>query len=123
MSPQPPMILTCAQLGWRHQGATLLTGIDLQVRAGETLALVGPNGSGKSTLIKLLSGVRAPSEGEVRLLGQPLAAYSRRDIAQRMAVVEQLSETLDAITVRDAVELGRIPWLSALAPWSAADDQ
>lgn len=123
MSAHTPMILTCSQLGWRHQGARILAGIDLQVRTGETLALVGPNGSGKSTLIKLLSGVRAPSEGEVRLLDQPLADYSRRDIAQRMAVVEQLSETLDAITVRDAVELGRIPWLSALAPWSAEDDR
>lgn len=123
MSIQHAPVLTCTQLSWRHQGATILEGVDLQVRAGESLALVGPNGSGKSTLIKLLCGVLAASAGEVRLFGQPLSDYLRRDIAQRIAVVEQHSETLDAISVRDAVELGRTPWLSALAPWSAEDDR
>lgn len=123
MSTRELPVLSCTQLGWRHQGATILEGVDLQVRAGESLALVGPNGSGKSTLIKLLCGVLAPSSGEVHLLGQPLAHYLRRDIAQRIAVVEQHSDTPDAISVRDAVELGRTPWLSALAPWSAEDDR
>jgi iron complex transport system ATP-binding protein len=116
-------VLTCTQLGWRHQGTTILEGVDLQVREGESLALVGPNGSGKSTLIKLLSGVLAPSAGQVQLFGQPLTNYLRRDVAQRIAVVEQHSQTHDAISVRDAVELGRTPWLSALAPWSAEDDR
>lgn len=115
-------VLSCCDLGWQHQGEAILAAVDLQVYEGETLALVGPNGSGKSTLIKLLSGVRAPTAGSVQLLGQPLSHYTRRDIAQRMAVVEQHSETLDAISVLDAVELGRTPWLSALSPWSATDD-
>jgi iron complex transport system ATP-binding protein len=123
MSLEHPPVLSCSQLSWRHQGATILEGVDLHVHVGESLALVGPNGSGKSTLIKLLSGVLAPSAGEVQLFGRPLSDYLRRDIAQRIAVVEQHSETLDAISVRDAVELGRTPWLSALAPWSADDDR
>jgi iron complex transport system ATP-binding protein len=123
MSTVEPPVLACSDLGWCHQGETILAGVDLQVRRGETLALVGPNGSGKSTLIKLLCGVRTPSRGRVELLGRALADYSRRDVAQRLAVVEQHSDTLDAINVRDAVELGRTPWLSALAPWSAADDR
>jgi iron complex transport system ATP-binding protein len=123
MSIDPTPVLACTQLGWRHQGATILEGVDLQVHAGESLALVGPNGSGKSTLIKLLCGVLAASAGEVRLFGQPLTDYLRRDIAQRIAMVEQHSDTLDAISVRDAVELGRTPWLSALAAWSTEDDR
>src|SRR3546814_19889823 len=43
-------------------------------------------------------------------------------VAQRIALVEQQSDTGDRITVRDAVEIGRTPWLSALQPFSTEDE-
>jgi len=117
------MILEATNLGWSARGAPILSSVDLSVKEGETLGLVGPNGSGKSTLLKLLAGIRTPSSGEIRLKGRALAAMPRREAAQLIAFLEQQAETTEAITVRDAVELGRTPWLTPLQPWSEEDDR
>ncbi|MCX8997482.1 ABC transporter ATP-binding protein [Rhizobiaceae bacterium BDR2-2] len=116
------MILVAENLGWSAGRTEIVSGIDLEIRKGERLGLVGPNGSGKSTLLKLIAGIRSPGRGRVLLKGKPLSAMRRGEIARTIALVEQQADTGERINVRDAVELGRTPWLSALQPWSEKDD-
>lgn len=117
----PHAMVEARGLSYSVKGEHLLCGVDLSIRAGENLGVVGPNGSGKSTLLKLLAGIQTPTRGEVCLGGQRLPTLSRRDIARQLAVVEQHAQTSDSISLQQAVELGRTPWLSALRPWSEDD--
>lgn len=116
------MIMEAKGLGWSVRGISIVADIDLHVVKGETLGLVGPNGSGKSTLLKLLAGIRKPGSGTVTVKGEALADMPRRNAAQLIAFLEQQAETMEAITVKDAVELGRTPWLTPMQPWSEGDD-
>jgi putative ABC transport system ATP-binding protein len=59
-------------VGQGEQELSILTGVELLVKRGETLALIGESGSGKSTLLAILAGLDDGSSGEVKLMDQPL---------------------------------------------------
>ena len=79
-------VLQAQGLGRRfHEGVidvTVLHEVDVQVHAGETLAVVGTSGSGKSTLLHLLGGLDTPTTGSVRLLDRPLAGLDATALGQ-----------------------------------------
>ncbi len=82
-------------------GATpVIRGVDLQVRAGERVAIIGPNGAGKSTLFHLISGRLAPSVGEVRLHGKRIDGLAPHQIYRRgLARSFQVSNLFGSLSV------------------------
>lgn len=84
----------------------LLDGIDLDVRAGETLALVGPSGSGKSTLMALLQRLYDPQEGRILVDGHDLRTLRQKSLRRHLGVVLQDALLFDD-PVRDNIAYGR----------------
>ncbi|MAL40127.1 ABC transporter ATP-binding protein [Thalassospira sp.] len=116
------MTLELRDVGWNAGFKKIISDVSLRVEPGEFLGLIGPNGSGKTSLMSVLAGIRAPSRGQALLDGQAMKKVGRRNLARRIGFVEQQADTIDRITVREAVALGRTPYLSLLSPWSE-DDQ
>ncbi|PWV95655.1 iron complex transport system ATP-binding protein [Hoeflea marina] len=117
------MTLSVSHVSWSAGGTEILRDISLTVETGEFLGIIGPNGSGKTSLMSLFAGLRKPRSGVVLLDGAPIGSLSRRDVAQRLALVEQQADTGERITARQAVEIGRTPYLGPLLPWSPDDDR
>ena len=83
--------------------ATALDGVDVEVRAGEILALVGESGSGKTTLARTLVGLQRPTAGEVRFEGEPLS-YSGRALRQLRSDVQMvLQDAAGSLNPRQTV--------------------
>jgi iron complex transport system ATP-binding protein len=85
--------------------------VSMAVARGRIVGLLGPNGSGKTTLLRLVAGLLSPHTGSVQLDGRAVAAFSRRDLARRMAIVPQETHSTFDFTVLDMVLMGRYPHL------------
>jgi len=115
------VILEARGLVCGYDGRRVLNGVDLALKRGEFAGLIGPNGSGKTTLLRALAGRLPAQEGEVLLEGMPIAALPRRMVAQRLAVVPQMSSPPFEFTVREIVAMGRTPHLGRLQAERAED--
>jgi ABC-type multidrug transport system ATPase subunit len=84
-------------------------GVDLDVRAGEVVAVMGPSGCGKSTLLHLLGGLDRPTGGQVWLAGQRIDTLSERALARMrrtsIGFVFQASHLMEELTAAENVEL------------------
>ena len=98
------VLLTCHKLGVRFGGVRAVDDVDVEVRAGEMLAIIGPNGAGKSSLFNLMSAFHRPTAGDVRLLGQSIIGRKRYQLARGgIARTFQTSRLFPSLTVWETV--------------------
>lgn len=95
--------------------------VSFALKAGKIVALLGANGAGKTTLLKSLNGALPSSAGEIRLDGKLIENYSRREIARKIAVIAQETETKFPVSVLEFVLSGRFAHGAAFG-WETADD-
>jgi ATP-binding cassette subfamily B protein len=105
--PAPVATISCEDLRFRYGGAAdeVLHGLNLEIPAGQSLAIVGLNGAGKTTLARLIAGLDAPSGGRVRV-GETVIEDATRRSWQRQVVAVFQDFGRYELTVRDNIAYG-----------------
>jgi ABC-type branched-subunit amino acid transport system ATPase component len=96
-----------------YEGRDVVTGLDFALRENEMLCLVGHNGAGKSTLLKVLFGLLAARQGEIRLFGQPVRPQPAMMASAGVSYLPEGRGVFPGLTVKETF---------ALALWSAGID-
>lgn len=102
-------LLEVKNLSFRYREQMILRDISFSVDPGEFVSVIGPNGCGKTTLIKTILKTIRPETGTILIEDKDIRTLSNKALAKRVAVVMQ---TIDpaSMTVRDYVQLGRLPF-------------
>ncbi len=116
-----PPLLSTSDLSVEIGGRAIVCGLDLQVAAGERLAILGRNGAGKSTLLATLAGLRPPAGGQIALGGDALPTLSPRQAALRRAWLGQTQADPFGSTVLETALTGRHPHLGRWS-WESPRD-
>ncbi len=103
------MLLQAHGIVKRYGTRTVLGGLDLEVKAGERVALLGPSGCGKSTLLNLLGGLDRPDAGSLFFQGEDLALARPARLAElrreKIGTIFQFFHLIPSLTARENVEL------------------
>jgi PrtD family type I secretion system ABC transporter len=116
-NPPPPATITLPRPkgALAAQAATLylpglarpvLRDINFAIQPGETLGIIGPSGAGKSTLARLITGIRAPSGGVVRLDGANVAQWDREDFGRHVGYLPQEIELFSGTVAANIARFG-----------------
>jgi branched-chain amino acid transport system ATP-binding protein len=100
-------LLDVRQLTVRYGSITALHGVDLQVRAGEVVAIIGPNGAGKTSLLSAIAGIVRPAGGAIEIGGRPADEIALSDVVRHgVALVPEGRNIFGSLTVMENLRLG-----------------
>ncbi|MCX4095602.1 ABC transporter ATP-binding protein [Nocardia sp. alder85J] len=101
------VVLKATGLDVGYGDTLVVRGLDLEVRAGEVVALLGANGAGKSTTISALAGILQPSAGSVTWRGQPARGSLHRRVRRGLALVPEQRSVIFGLSTKDNLRMGR----------------
>lgn len=117
--PSDPVV-NCRGVSVARGRVDVVTGVDLDIDAGDWVAVVGPNGAGKTSLLLALAGL-LPARGGIAVGGLDPARAHRREMARTVALMPQRPIVPEGITVRELVALGRTPHRGRFGSETPAD--
>ena len=117
---QQEIVLQLQGLTIGDEEKTIISDINAEVRTGELIGIIGRNGAGKSTLLKTIRGLLPAKAGQVLYFGKPLASYGEKELARRVAYLQQNVETGFGYTGLDIVLTGRYPYMKW---WESEKDE
>ena len=107
-APDQEVVIEVDDLLMQFGSQTVLTGLDLKVRRGETLVIMGGSGCGKSTLLRLMIGAIAPTRGKIRLFGEDIAVASESNLdalRKRFGILFQSAALYQSMSIAENVAL------------------
>ena len=114
-------VISTNALDTGYEKKVVVSGVEIEIRRGEIVALIGPNGAGKSTVLKTIAGQLDPLGGTVYIEGRARGEYNQSEIARMQAVMLTDRMPAEKMTCEDAVSLGRYPYTGRLGILSAED--
>jgi branched-chain amino acid transport system ATP-binding protein len=107
MATEPPPLLSILDLHAAYGGIRALSGVSLDVRAGEIVAMIGANGAGKTTTLRAITGLVRPTRGSIRFDGVEIGGMATPEvIARGISLAPEGRAIFSNLTVRENLELG-----------------
>lgn len=113
--------LSTKNLSIGYTDKTVASGVNLNIKSGELVAVIGTNGSGKSTLLKTIIGELEAKSGEVFLENEKIQQFSAKSIAEKISIVLTETHFSKNLSVEELVALGRHPYTNWLGILSEED--
>lgn len=106
------LVLKSRNLTFSYSDQKVLRNINFEAAEGEFISILGANGSGKTTFFQCIQGLLSPDAGKILIDGENIKQLSKKEIAQKIAVVPQENKNVFDYQVLDMVLMGINPWLS-----------
>jgi iron complex transport system ATP-binding protein len=119
-APSPPLF-TLKDVSFAYGTTPVLQDVNLTLQPGKFYGVIGPNGCGKTTFLDLLTGCKKQLTGDILYKGKELGSYSKRNLAQQLALVPQEFDTGFGFTVEEIVLMGRHPHIDRFSAPSEKD--
>jgi len=121
------MLLTVKDLAWsikqKDQPKRILSPLSFTLKQGEIVGIIGPNGAGKTSLLRCISQQISHYQGEILFQNKNMKQLGKHYLAQHIAVVNQLNDTVFKLSVYDVVRMGLTPHKSLFSIDTKADKQ
>ena len=105
-------IISAENINFSYAVKPVMERVSFAIDEAQIVAIIGPNGSGKTTLLKIMNGTLFPDAGQMLIDGRETSRWSRKDIAQKVAIVPQETAVVFPFYAEEIVLMGRFPHLN-----------